>query len=234
MNDSENNRPFPYAGIVFDMDGLMYDTERIIMESWDETGTEMGYGPLGFHIFHTLGMSRKGRKEYFKQKLGEGFSYDSFQESYAKKVFARTDTEIPVKPGLYELLAFLKENNYLIGVATSSSKESALRKLTKSHLSISDFDAVICGDMVKKAKPNPEIYQIASKKLHCPPSCLIALEDSENGLKSALAAGMNAIMIPDLIRDLPLIEPHLTAKLDSLTDVISFLKKECNLQNVCR
>lgn len=214
----------PLSGLVFDMDGLMYDTERIIKESWDEAGTEMGYGPLGFHIFHTLGMSRKGRESYFKQQLGDDFPYSEFQDRYAEKTYAKTAHTIPVKPGLYDLLDYLKKEHYLLAVATSSSRESALRKLRGSNLPEDYFDVIICGDMVKKAKPDPEIYETACRKLNRPPKQLIALEDSENGLKSALAAGMRAIMIPDLIRDCPDTEPFLDGKLDRLDDVIDFIK----------
>ena len=221
---TKNNTKQPLAGIVFDMDGLMYDTERIIMESWDTTGEEMGYGPLGFHIFRTLGMSRNGRKEYFLNELGKDFPYDEFQERYAQETYRRTDAGVPVKPGLYELLDYLKKEDYLTAVATSSSRESALRKLKSSRLE-NYFDVLVCGDMVKKAKPDPEIYRIACEKLKNPPKHLLALEDSKNGLKSALAAGMKAIMIPDLIRDCPEVEPYLEAKLDRLDQVIPFLQE---------
>lgn len=225
---TEKTTKQPLAGIVFDMDGLMYDTERIIMEAWNKTGEEMGYGPLGFHIFHTLGMSRTGRKEYFLRELGEDFPYDEFQERYAAETYRRTASSVPIKAGLYELLDFLKKEGYLTAVATSSSRESAHRKLKSSHLE-NYFDVLVCGDMVKKAKPDPEIYTIACEKLKNPPELLLALEDSKNGLKSALAAGMKAIMIPDLIKDCPEVEPYLEAKLDRLDKVIPFLQEhfEC-------
>lgn len=211
------------AGFVFDMDGLMYDTERIIMNAWDKTGKEMGYGPLGFHLFSTLGMSRSGRKDYFQNTLGMDFPYDEFQERYAEETYRQTENTVPVKPGLYELLDYLKQEHYVLAVATSSSRESALRKLKNSHLEQGYFDVIICGDMVKRAKPDPEIYQIACQKLQKSPSQLVALEDSENGLKSALSAGMGAIMIPDLIRDCPDIEPFLDGKFDRLDELISFI-----------
>lgn len=219
------------AGFVFDMDGLMYDTERIIMNAWDKTGKEMGYGPLGFHLFSTLGMSRSGRKEYFQKTLGMDFPYDEFQERYAEETYRQTETYIPVKPGLYELLDYLKQEHFVLAVATSSSRESALRKLKNSHLEQGYFDVIICGDMVKRAKPDPEIYQIACQKLQKPPSQLVALEDSENGLKSALSAGMGAIMIPDLIRDYPDIEPFLDGKFNRLDELISFIPE--HYINIC-
>lgn len=211
------------AGFVFDMDGLMYDTERIIMNAWDKTGKEMGYGPLGFHLFSTLGMSRSGRKDYFQKTLGMDFPYDEFQERYAEETYRQTENTVPVKPGLYELLDYLKQEHYVLAVATSSSRESALRKLKNSHLEQGYFDVIICGDMVKRAKPDPEIYQIACQKLQKSPSQLVALEDSENGLKSALSAGMGAIMIPDLIRNCPDIEPFLDGKFNRLDELISFI-----------
>lgn len=211
------------AGFVFDMDGLMYDTERIIMNAWDKTGKEMGYGPLGFHLFSTLGMSRSGRKDYFQKTLGMDFPYDEFQERYAEETYRQTENTVPVKPGLYELLDYLKQEHYVLAVATSSSRESALRKLKNSHLEQGYFDVIICGDMVKRAKPDPEIYQIACQKLQKSPSQLVALEDSENGLKSALSADMGAIMIPDLIRDCPDIEPFLDGKFNRLDELISFI-----------
>jgi HAD superfamily hydrolase (TIGR01509 family) len=215
----------PLSGLVFDMDGLMFDTERIIMECWDETGEEMGYGPLGFHILHTLGMNRKSRKIYFEQQLGKDFPYDEFQNRYAEKTYEKTTQNVPAKPGLYELLDYLKQEHYLIAVATSSSRESALFKLKGSGLSKDNFDVMICGDMVKNSKPDPEIYLTACRELKKPPKQLIALEDSDNGLKAALAAGMRTVMIPDLIPNFPDIEPFLDGKLSRLDEMITFIKE---------
>ncbi|MDO4555483.1 MAG: HAD family phosphatase [Lachnospiraceae bacterium] len=211
----------PLAGIVFDMDGLMFDTERVIMESWDSVGVEMGYGPLGPHIFHTLGLNRASRKEYFFSQFGDSFPYDEFQDRYAKDTYRRTANQVPVKEGLYELLDFLKEENYRLAVATSSSLESATHKLTQSHLE-NVFDVIVCGDMVTHSKPDPEIYLTAARELGQPVDRLLALEDSKNGLKAALAAGLHAIMIPDLLPSFPDLEPQLDGKFERLDDLIEF------------
>ena len=206
-------------GVVFDMDGLMFDSERIVQYSWNIAGERMGYGPLGDHIYHTLGLNRKTREEYFKNKYGRNFPFERFQELY-RSVFQEyvRANGLPTKKGLHELLDFLRKEQIPMAVATSSSQEHAVGNLEKEGIR-EYFQTVITGNMVSRAKPDPEIYLKACQGLKLPPSKVLALEDSYNGLRSAHQAGMITVMVPDLLKDSSCVEDILDGKMDSLLEV---------------
>ena len=104
---------------------------------------------------------------------------------------------MPVKKGLYEIFDYLKSVGCKISLATSTSSQTALKIMKKINL-YDKFDAFVCGDDVKNGKPNPEVFLIAAKKLGLEPVDCVAFEDSINGIKSAHAAGMTTVMVPDL------------------------------------
>lgn len=207
------------SGVVFDMDGLMFDSERIVQLSWDIAGEQMGYGKLGGHIVNTLGFNREKREMYFKEVYGEHFPFEKFQELYRKAFYEYVDVHgLPVKKGLHELLEILKQRGIPMAVATSSSREHALGNLKKEEIE-DYFSAVITGNMVAEAKPSPEIYEKACKALQVDPRETLALEDSYNGIRSAHGAGMITIMIPDLLKDSSCVDEILDGKMDSLLEV---------------
>ena len=193
---------YPEA-VVFDMDGVMFDSERIVQYSFNKAGEEMGYGLLGDeNICFTLGMNRAGRKAYFKEKYGQDFPYDAFQERYSEiyKEYVKRNG-IPVKPGLYEILEVLEKKGIPTAVATSSSRENALENLRRAGI-LEKFQAVITGDMVRAAKPDPEIYQKACESLNIEPEKAMALEDAPKGIIAAKRAGMYAVFVPDILEDM--------------------------------
>lgn len=215
----------PLQAVIFDVDGLMLDSERLVMRSWDIAGEKMGYGPLGHNIYHTLGMNLKGREEYFKRVYGEDFPFAEFTEVYREESRKIQEREgVPVKKGLPELMAFLKKEGFALAVATSSSRERTKEKLKGCGV-WDDFSVIICGDQVHRSKPDPEIYEKAGAALRAEPGKTLVLEDSQNGLKSALNAGMLPIMIPDILRSVPELEPLIEAKLDDLAQVIPYVEE---------
>lgn len=213
--------------VVFDMDGLMFNTEWLIKYCWDVTGKEMGYDSFGDNIYNTLGMNYNRRREYFLDKYGEDFDFEKFTDRYREVSADYLEKNgTPVKNGLINILKFLKENGIKMAVATSSSRKYAMSKIESVDIT-RYFDTIICGDMVTKSKPDPQIYKVACDNLDVDYKNCIAFEDSPNGIKSAYTAGMNPIMIPDLLADAPKeVEEMLVAKLESLDDAIEFLKKE--------
>lgn len=213
--------------VVFDMDGLMFNTEWVIRYSWEVTGKEMGYENFGQNIFNALGMNYNRRKEYFLGKYGEDFDFEGFVDRYREVSTSYIrENGTPVKKGLYNILKFLKEKGIKMAVATSSSKKFAMDKII--DVGIEDyFDVIVCGDMVTKSKPDPQIYKMACDKLGVDYNRCVAFEDSPNGIRSSSAAGMNPIMIPDLVADAPEdVEEMLVAKLESLDKAVEFLEKE--------
>ncbi|MBO5351842.1 MAG: HAD-IA family hydrolase, partial [Lachnospiraceae bacterium] len=131
----------------------------------------------------------------------------------------------PVKKGLYVLLDYLKENGYKLAVASSTSKRGVERNL-KSAGVLEYFDAIICGDMVEKSKPEPEIYLKACEALGVEPAEALALEDSRNGLLSAYRAGMKVIMVPDLWEADEEVKAFLWNMCNDLEEVKVFLEKQ--------
>ena len=163
----------------------------------------MGYGLLGDeNICFTLGMNRAGRKAYFKEKYGQDFPYDAFQERYSEiyKEYVKRNG-LPVKPGLYEILKVLEKKGIPAAVATSSSRENALENLRRAGI-LEKFQAVITGDMVRAAKPDPEIYQKACESLNIEPEKAMALEDAPKGIIAAKRAGMYAVFVPDILENM--------------------------------
>lgn len=221
----EQQKKCPLQAVIFDVDGLMLDSERLVQRSWDITGEKMGYGPLGHNIYHTLGMNLKGREEYFKSVYGQEFPFDKFTEAYREESRKIQEAEgVPVKKGLLELMAFLKKEGFALAVATSSSQERTREKLKGCGV-WGDFSVIICGDQVRRSKPDPEIYEKAGAALGADPGKTLVLEDSQNGLRSALNASMLPIMIPDILKSAPDLEPLIEAKLEDLAEVIPYIEE---------
>lgn len=231
LNEINNQKMYKLKGnlkaVVFDMDGLMFNTEWVIKYSWDIVGKEIGYDNFGDNIYNSLGMNYNRRKEYFLKKYGEKFDFEKFTERYRKVSSDYLEKNgVPIKKGLKNILNSLKENDIKMAVATSSSRKFAMNKIKDANIE-DYFDIIICGDMVSKSKPDPQIYQIACEKLGIESNKCIAFEDSINGIKSANCAGLNTIMIPDLVADAPCdIEKNLLAKLEDLDKAVDFLKNE--------
>lgn len=210
-------------GVVFDMDGLIFDSERIVQYSWDVAGECLGFGKLGDNIYNTLGLNRNSRERYFKGKYGEDFPFEKFQEEYRKAFYEYVgDAGLPAKPGLHELLEVLKERDIKMAVATSSSHNHAIASIKREGI-YPYFHTIITGNMVTEAKPSPEIYQKACAGLQILPKECLALEDAYNGIRSAHAAGMMTIMVPDLLKDTSFVEEILDGKMDSLLDVAHWI-----------
>lgn len=211
-------------GIVFDMDGLMFDTERIAMDGWDYAASMMGVViPREIQI-KVLGLTEESSKQLFEEYLGKDFDFYKAKDlriSYAYSYIEKNG--VPLKKGLIELLDYLKANNYTIAVATSTEKEKAEYLIKKAGV-YEYFNAVICGNMIKNGKPEPDIYLKASELIGIHPSECLALEDSINGILSADRAGLKPVMIPDIVQPNEDIKKLLYANLTTLLDVIDLLK----------
>lgn len=212
--------------VIFDMDGVLFDTERLAIKCWDEVGEKLGLGKLGYMVFKTMGRTTPESVKIFQAEFGDRFNNDKFQrlikefnDSYFEKY------GVPMKDGLVDLLKFLDIAGYKTAVASSSSKRSVLHHLCSTDID-DYFDAVICGDMVKKSKPEPDIYLTASAILGEDSSECYAVEDSRAGLISAKMAGCKVVYIPDLYEADEEILKIVDYKFNSLTEFLEHLKKE--------
>lgn len=211
--------------IVFDMDGLLFDSERIVQRSWEEAGNQLGLEHMGETIYHTLGMNLAGRNHYFRNTIAKDFPCEEFAKQARIWFYKIVNEEgLPMKNGARELLEYGKANGYRMAIATSSRREYALKNLKAAKI-YDFFDAGVFGDMVQHAKPNPEIYLKACDSIGAAPANCIALEDAPAGIRAAYAAGMKPIMIPDLVAPTPEIEALLYETCDTLLGVIGILEK---------
>lgn len=188
-----------YKAVVFDMDGVIFDSEKLILQIWKEIGKENDIPNIEETMYQCLGVNATETKQIFLRIYGEDFPYDVYVKEASRRFHAKADGgELPMKPGVVELLSFLKENGYVIGLASSTREGAVRQELTDAGI-ICYFKELTCGDMLKKSKPAPDIYLMACEKLGVGPEEAIAIEDSYNGIRSAYAAGMTPIMVPDII-----------------------------------
>lgn len=189
-----------FKAVIFDMDGVIFDSEVCVFESWKVVADKYGIKDVEKVLPHCLGVNYATTRQIFKDYYGEEFPYDEYKKECSAVYHERYDGgRLPMKPGIQELLGFLKENGYKIGLASSTREAVVSRQLIDAGLR-SYFDNLTCGDMLKKSKPEPDIYLMACEKVGVNPEDAIAIEDSFNGIRSAYRAGMFPIMVPDLIQ----------------------------------
>ena len=185
--------------IVFDMDGVLIDSERLVLKAWQHVGGELGLPDLSALFHKALGTTHAHTATLFADALGDDFDYIGFRDrvrSYFYDVL--TANGAPLKKGVKELLDWLKAEGWLIGLASSTREVGVRLNMERTGL-IGYFDVIIGGDMLKKSKPAPDIYLMACEKLGADPKLAYAVEDSYNGIRSAHAAGMHAVMVPDMV-----------------------------------
>ena len=189
-------------GVIFDMDGVILDSEKYYVRFWSEAGKACGYP---FEEKHALAI-RSMARPYAIERL-KGF----FGESFDSKPYAR------------DILSYLKKNGYKIALATATVAEKAKSYLSRLDL-LGYFDEVISAHMVKRGKPAPDIYLFASEKLGlCPEECM-AVEDSPNGARSAVDAGCVTILVPDMDKPEGEITQRVYKTADSLKELSEILE----------
>lgn len=184
--------------IIFDMDGLMIDSERVTFECYQEILKGMNL-TMDEEFYKTLlGKPLKGIYQRFYDVYGNDFPIEDVIKDVHALMAKRFETEgVPIKTGLKSLLEYLKENNYKTIVATSSNRDRVDTILSQAQIT-DYFDDSICGDEVIKGKPNPEVFLKSCQKLGVNVDEAIVLEDSEAGIQASYDAGIKVICIPDM------------------------------------
>jgi len=205
--------------IIFDMDGLMIDTEPVAIAGWEAVARELNITIPHELLLSVIGINRVLCKVYMLEALGPDFDYDKALMLLHKNINQHFETHgVPQKPGITQLLDKLDELGIKKAVATSSSFERATYKLTKAGL-IHRFDAIIGGNMVARSKPDPDIFLKAAKVVGISPSDCIVLEDSNPGAEGAVRAGMRVVVVPDLVPPTDVTRKQAYAVCNSLHDV---------------
>ena len=186
--------------VIFDMDGVIFDSERIVCDLWIDFAKEKDLRGMDELIMKCIGINDNATKKLFLEAYGEDFPYDEYKKVISQKYHELYDGgRLPMKPGVKELLGFLKENGIKTALASSTKVKTVTNQLRDAGI-LEYFDVVIGGDMVTKSKPDPEIFLEAADKLGVDPTKSFIIEDSLNGIKAAYAAGAKPLMVPDLIK----------------------------------
>lgn len=184
--------------VIFDMDGVIYDTEAFYLKHWIQVFSEYGYEMTKAIYINAMGRGRKKVKEYFKSVFGEDLPIEEMYVKKDKLLFdAIRNKEVPLKPGALEFLSYLKNNNIKTALATSAKRERLDIQLEDSPI-VQYFDAIVCGDDVVNSKPDPEIFLKAAEKIGAKIEKCIVIEDSEAGIKAAHDGKMTAFHVEDL------------------------------------
>lgn len=183
--------------LVFDMDGLMLDTERLDREIWRAVVDEHGYVLEDSMHDELIGRRADEAEAHWRRHFGAQFPFQAARSAAEARWRGHLAAGLPRKPGLLELLDLLDELRIPRAVCTSTAREKALRSLGEL---VPGFRTLACGDEVVHAKPAPDLYLLVAQRLGLPPDACLALEDSPPGFAAAEAAGMTAVLIPDLVR----------------------------------
>ena len=216
--------PSPLSAVIFDKDGLLLDTETVVRKAMFDACTDLGHTMDNELFLSLIGGDRRNNDERLRAHFGAGFPLAAYRERSRIHFEHICRDEVPVKPGARELLMFLRQRGIPAGVATSTNRARSEENLRRTGL-IEFIDVLVTRDDVRFAKPHPECFLRAASLLGvAPPECL-ALEDSHHGIRAAHAAGMSAIMVPDMLQPTPEIEPLCAGIVDTLAKVQTLLAK---------
>lgn len=210
--------------VIFDMDGIILDTEPLLAKYWCMAANEFGFPMEYRHALELRSLAGEYASPLLKKYFGDSFDYTLVRNR--RKELMEQDIEkngLKKKKGIDTLLDYLDGTPLHKAVATATDIERATRYLNMIGL-FDRFDSICCGPMVEHGKPSPDIYLFSAEKLGLPPSECVAVEDSPNGITSAYRAGMLPIMIPDLSQPDEELKKMLFKKCESLEELPEVLK----------
>ncbi len=182
---------------IFDMDGLLIDSERMSLACWHDAALELGH-TISEHIpLGMIGMHSSKTEVYLHRELGAHFPVMALRERTHQIYLERSHAAIDLRPGVIELLDYLREQKIPCAVATSTRRSIAIHHLETTQL-LSYFQFAVCGDEITHPKPAPDIYLKAIEKLNATAAECIVFEDSNFGAQAGHAAGCRVFMVPDL------------------------------------
>lgn len=208
--------------VVFDMDGVIFDSERLVLDCWNFLAKKHSIPNIENTIRACIGTNKTKTKAIMKEIYGDQFPYDEYAKEASTLFHERYDGgRLPMKQGVLELLSFLKENDIKIALATSTRREVAIEELKNAGV-LGFFDKVVCGDMVERSKPAPDIFIKACDELGVACENAYVIEDSYNGIIAGHAAGLHLIMVPDLLPPTDEMRAMADVILGNLLDVVDY------------
>ena len=214
------------AGVIFDMDGLMFDTERLALNSWQKAAKRFGFTLPEELLIEVVGLNVEDTRKTFERDIGKKVPFDQLRAlrlRYNRE--AILEKGVPVKEGLYDILDLLEKKSIPKAVATTTEYSIMEELLSLSRL-LHRFDCLVSGEDVPQSKPAPDIFLLAAKRLSIPPQSCIVLEDSYSGIQAAHNAGMIPILIPDLKATDQEVKKLTYAVFPSLKETALFISQE--------
>lgn len=212
--------------VIFDMDGVIFDSESLVLSCWKIIGEKYGISDIDKVFPKCIGTNKQETKRIIMDFYGTEFPYDKFKVEASELFHKKTKEKgVPVKRGARELLSYFKVNGYQIALASSTRLEVVKQELEQAGL-LKFFRVVIGGDMVSHSKPHPEIYERACQELGVNPTETYAIEDSFHGVRSAHAAGMKVLMVPDMLKPDEEIQELAEDVFPSLMAVLGFFQNK--------
>ena len=212
--------------VIFDMDGVIFDSERLILDCWIKVAKKHGIEGIEEVCRRCIGINRQATRATFYARYGADFDYDRYRNETTKLFFESLENGVlPIKTGVQELLTILFDKNIPAAIASSTKTDIVEKELRDAGIR-GYFKEIVGGDMVQKSKPAPDIFLLAAEKLEIAPADCLVIEDSHNGIRAAYSAGMNCIMVPDLLPPTEEMYEKAGKVLETLLDVKEFLEKE--------
>ena len=210
------------AALIFDMDGLLFDTEILYLRSLISAGVETGFGTTEALFRRMLGSPWPRIQEILFEEFGPDFPIDSFRAAWLAH-FNAMSPGMEMKPGVLDLLDLADRLRLRCAIATSGYPEKVAHHL-RAHGLVDRFDTVVAFGDYAKSKPAPDPYLTAAARLGLPPQDCLAMEDSHNGVRSAAAAGTMTVMVPDMLAPTPEIEALCVGVAKDLNEVRDWLE----------
>ncbi len=211
--------------VIFDMDGVIFDSERAYIEAYRKLAPRYGLHDaeaVRRACMDSIGVTREITKRIFFSYVGHEFDYEQYREDVGEEL---SHKDFDLKPGVFSLFDWLREQRARVALASSTRRVSVMRMLDSAGLT-PYFDVIVCGDMVSRSKPDPEIFLTAAERLHAQPADCYVIEDSYNGIRAAHAAGMHPIMVPDILQPDDEIRGLAEVVLPSLNEALVYLKQQ--------
>lgn len=214
------------CAVIFDMDGVLIDTEKHYNAAWCQAATEAGFPFTREHALLLRSCEAKEGEKLMQGIFGPSFDYYAIRERRRELVRERLAQHgLEKKPGVEETLRFLRAKGIKTAVATATALD-----ITKSHLTtigVCDlFDSIVSAKNVAHGKPEPDVYLYACEQIGERPQDCMAVEDSPNGIMAAYRAGLRTVMVPDLTQPDEELTKYLYACVNSLSDLCELVDKE--------